>query len=238
MAEGNFLTNFFAPKSAAPAQAAPAAQQQQGQQQQAQDPATAQNSESSPLAGFENLWQNDDNSQGIKTDPNKIFNVDAKALSAEVGKMNFLGQIPPKVQEALKAGGDDAVKANLYLMNQTAQAAFAQITQLVPHIVETALAKQGEQFESRVSDVVRKNQLSNTLTETNNLASNPAAQPIVNALRDQILQKYPNATPQQAAQMLNDYLGKFAEAVSAPEKAKQQAEQKKASAATDFSAWL
>lgn len=240
---GSFFGNMFN-RTAAPAPAAPVPATQTTQQAQIADPAaqqtaqTTSSAESSPLDQFAALWQNDTKSQEQQVDPNKIFNVDSKALNAQVKQMNFLGTIPPKVQEALKAGGEDAVKANLYLMNQASQSAFAQVTQLVPNIIEAALAKQSEQFESRVAEVVRKNALSNTLIETNPIAANPAAQPIVQLVQQAILQKHPNATPQQMAEMTGQYLNNFAQAVQAPQQRAAEAEKQKQNASTDFSAFF
>ena len=226
----SFLSSMF---NAAPAAATtqPAQQQQQQpsaeqqQQQQQQQP-------QSPLDNFAEIWQNPTNDENNATEqPASMFSVDPKELQAAVSKMNFLGHIPPKVQEALKAGGEDAVKANLYLMNQASQATFSQMMQATAKIVEAALAKQAEGFESNVSGVIRKNALQSGIADKNPMLAHPAAAPLIKSLEAQLLQKFPNASPQELTDMAHSYLTNFAEVV----KPSKQTTQKSGRDDTDFS---
>lgn len=182
-------------------------------------PTTDNQTPQSPMDNFASLWDNTvigADGKPITPDPNAaeanaaLFNVDPKAIQETVGKMNFIGQIPPKVQEALKAGGDDAVKANLYLMNQTSQQAFSQAMQMMPKMIEAALEKQAANFESQVSNVVKKNNLQTELRSSNPIFAHPAAAPLIQSLEAQYLQKYPNASPQELSKMAQNYLADFA----------------------------
>ena len=179
------------------------------------------------MDSFKDLWQNTDTP---KTD-DSLFSVDPKALQSTVGKMNFLGSIPPKVQEALKTGGEEAVKANLYLMNQVAQQSFAQSAQATAKIVEAALAKQAEAFESKVSQVVKKQGMSENLRSSNPVFAHPAAEPILQGIQSQLLSKYPNASQQELAQMAQNYLSTFASEITGANKPKE----KSSKTDTDFS---
>lgn len=213
----SFFQSLFGAPAAAPQNnsAAPQGQQPQGQsqEQQAVEPA-------SPLDSFKDLWQNANNEQGNDSSSDALFNVDPKALNETVGKMNFLGNIPPKVQEALKAGGEEAVRANLYLMNQVAQQSFAQSAQTTTRIVEAALAKQAEAFESRVSEVVRKQGASEQLKSANPAFSHPAAAPILEGIQVQMQKKFPNASASEIANMAQSYFTTFAQEITGAGKPK------------------
>ena len=230
----SFFASMF---GGAPAQAqAPAQNQQpvnQEQQNQQQNQPAAQNS---PLDSFSDLWNNanQDGSQTPDGAPGSMFNVDPKALNETVTKMNFLGAIPPKVQEALKAGGEDATKANLYLMNMVAQQSFAQSAQATAKIVEAALAKQAQDFESRVSDVVKKNTVREDLSSANPVFKHAAAAPILQSLEAQMIKKYPNASPTEVSKMAQDFLTHFASEISGSNKPKETGK----SNGTDFSSFL
>jgi len=221
------VANVFSP-------AAPAAQAQQQQQTATGDgnPQTPNQptTPASPLDSFADLWQNADTGTE-PTDNASMFAVDSKALNETVGKMNFLGNIPPKVQEALNAGGESAVKANLYLMNQVAQQSFAQSAQATTKIVEAALAKQAEAFESRVSDVVKKQGMRDDLASSNPVFKHAAAAPILQGLEAQILKKYPNASPTELSQMAQNFLKSFADEISGVNKPKESGQKSD----TDFS---
>ena len=219
----SFFQSLF---QAAPATATPAAPVDNGQPQPPQQ--TQQPTEpASPMDSFKDLWQNTDTP---KTD-DSLFSVDPKALQSTVGKMNFLGSIPPKVQEALNTGGEEAVKANLYLMNQVAQQSFAQSAQATAKIVEAALAKQAEAFESKVSQVVKKQGMSENLRSSNPVFAHPAAEPILQGIQSQLLSKYPNASQQELAQMAQNYLSTFASEITGANKPKE----KSSKTDTDFS---
>lgn len=212
----SFFQSLFASAPAQTAQAQP--NPQDNNQNQSQQTQTQSNEPVSPMDSFKDLWQNAD-TQGTQAD-DSLFNVDPKALNDTVGKMNFLGSIPPKVQEALKAGGEEATKANLYLMNQVAQQSFAQSAQATAKIVEAALAKQAEAFESRVSEVVKKNGMTDELRSANPVFAHPAAEPILQGIQAQLIKKHPNASQRELAQMAQNYLATFAGEITGANKPK------------------
>lgn len=224
----SFFQNLFGAAPAAAAAPAPA----QGQQQQNAEPAKPA-APTSPLDSYNDLWQNPD-TQGANNgnpDANALFNVDPKALQETVGKMNFLQNIPPKIQEALKSGGEEATRANLYLMNQVAQQSFAQSAQATTKIVEAALAKQAEAFESRVSEVIRKQGASEQIKSANPVFAHPAAAPILQGIQQQLQVKHPNASASEIASMAQNYLQTFASEITGANKPKQTASKSD----TDFS---
>lgn len=225
----SFFQSLF---SAAPAAATPAAANPQGTNAAEQTNQQSQGTEtSSPMDSFKDLWQNTTTEGTDPNSPEGLFSVDPKALNDTVGKMNFLGSIPPKVQEALKNGGPEAVQANLYLMNQVAQQSFAQSAQATAKIVEAALAKQAEAFESRVSEVVKKTGMNEELRSANPVFAHPAAEPILQGIQAQLIKKHPGASQRELAQMAQNYLATFAGEITGANKSKAPASK----ADTDFS---
>lgn len=223
------------------AQSAPQQPNQQGQQANQQTTDTVntsadQQASVSPLDSFKDLWQTDPSQKAEVNPLDTLFSVDPKAMQETVGKMNFLGQIPPKVQEALKAGGDDAVRANLFLMNQAAQQAYMQNAQTTAKIVEAALKKQAETFESQVSGIVKKNNFNSELTNANPVLAHPAAAPMIEGIKQQLLVKHPNASPQELAGMAQQYLISFADTLTG--KSQKEAEKGTIPANQDFSDWM
>lgn len=181
-----------------------------------------------PLDDFKELWQTTPNDP--KSD--QLFNIDQGKFSAAVGKLDFARQIKPELLQAISQGGDAAAQALPQVMNQVAQQAFMQSTLAIPKIVEQALAKHSATLDDRISQSVKKSSLSDGIKTANPALSHPSAQPIVAAIQQQLIQKYPNASPSELNDMANKYLSSFADVVKAPA-AKQQQEKEATSGKGD-----
>ena len=90
-------------------------------------------------------------------------------------------------------------------MNSVAQTVFAQSALATTKIVEQALTKQQEQFDARLPTLVKKFSANENLPANNPLLSNPAIQPLVGALQEQLVRKNPNASAAEIQQQVNDY---------------------------------
>ena len=162
-----------------------------------------------PLDDFKGLWET------VPNDPKseQLFNIDQGKFSEAVGKMDFANKIKPELLQAISQGGDAAAQALPQVMNQVAQQAFMQSTLAIPKIVEQALAKHSATLDDRISKTVKRTSLSDGVKSANPALSHPGAQPIIAAIQQQMIQKYPNATPTELNDMATKYLGSFADAI-------------------------
>lgn len=235
----NIFSTLFG--SAAPAPA-PAQDQQKTSAEQNQTvpnsgntpPANQDNQgDKSPLDKYQDLWKTDPNA--APKDSN-IFNVDQGKLMEAAGKMDFTSVIPKEIVEKVKAGGEGSTEALLQAMNMASQLTFAQSTQTTAAVVESAVKQAREQFVAEIPGILKSHGISDRLKEQNPLLSNPAAAPIVEGLKRQLVTKFPNATAKELSDMANEYLNNFAETIKAPEK--QAATSQAASKETDWVALL
>jgi hypothetical protein len=162
------------------------------------------NSDASPLAAFTDIWQTPTN-----TDPNanqSIFaNLDPAKVRESAAKVNFTGGVNPDQLKAIAAGGEGAVKAFQDVLNAVAQGVYAQSTLANVKIVEQALGKAQETYDARIPGMVKKLSSSESLVAENPLLANPAVQPLVGALQQQLIQKNPNATSAEIQRQISDY---------------------------------
>lgn len=165
-----------------------------------------------PLEAFKDLWTppKEGDPQPQNFNPSDMFQIDPAKIQQAVSQMNFASTVTPEVLAQITAGGEDAAKAFLVAMNGVAQQAFAQSMVGSAKLVEQALVKANESLDARMSEGIRKQQVSSSLMQANPALAHPAAKPIVAALEAQLTTKYPTASPTEITKMAQDYLGKFA----------------------------
>lgn len=184
------------------------------------------------LDTFADLWNvnNDGNTQG-----QPLFNVSQDKLMEAARKQNFTANIPPDLMEKINAGGAEAMAAMLEAMNHVSQAAYAQSAFASTRLIETALDKSQFAKSSELDSRFKSMSVANTLQAENPIFTNPAAKPLLDTVQQQMLQKYPNATPAELSRMAQEYLTNFAAAVNGPQQAQQQQAKAKANAGEDWS---
>lgn len=188
----------------------------------------------SPLDEFSPLWQTDLNAKPVVEAP--MFNVDPAKMAAAAKGNDFTKAVTPEMLAAIAAGGEGAVKATLEAMNAVAQKGFADSAIATTKIVEQALAKQQDKFEKSLPNLIKNQNLSENLRNSNPIFNHPAAAPILEMFKNQVTQKYPQATAAEQQEMAVKYLTSFAEAANPP---KQSAAQKQSAAnEMDWSTFL
>lgn len=171
------------------------------------NPGNPGNSES-PLANFKDIWNTP------ATDPNanqSLFaNLDPQKLMESARKVNFSQVITSDALTKIQAGGPEAMQALAESMNLVAQQVYAQSALATTKIVEQALTKSNEARDAQLPTLVKKFSANESILAKNPLLTNPAVQPIVGALQEQMIRKNPNATSAEIQQQVNDYLTQFA----------------------------
>lgn len=193
------------------------------------DPATPVN----PLDTFKDMFAVDPNAKPVVKEP--LFNVDPAKLQAAAKGNDFTKVITPEMMQAIAAGGDGAVAATLSAMNAMAQKSFGDSAMATTKIVEQALEKQQKAFEKMMPSLIKNQNLSDNLRNSNPIFSHPAAAPILDMFKNQVAQKFPNATAAEQQEMAQNYVKAFAEAANpaAPTPA-----QKAAANETDWGSFL
>lgn len=224
---------------AAPGNLNPAATQASATNPTVPDAAQTQNTTepaapASPMDQFNELWQ----PNAIDPAANQpLINIDPKALADAARKTDFAKLIQPELMARVQAGGEDGSNAMMQMLNQVAQGVYAQSAFATSKMVEQAVAKAREQFNSDIPAHVKKLQVSDTLRQENPVFNHPAASPILGAVESQLTVKYPNASASEITTMAKQYLEGFANAVQAPAQAAAAAAsaKTKASQETDWS---
>lgn len=162
-----------------------------------------------------------------------LFNVDQNKMLEAARNQNFKPIASPEQMQAILAGGEQAAAAMMDLMNDTAQRVYAQSAFASTKLIERGLETSNFAKADALPEAIRRHTTTATMRESNPLFSNPAVQPMIDMAKQQILVKYPNATPSEVAALANDYISSFAEAVNGPKQAAAQA--KTTSRETDWS---
>lgn len=187
----------------------------------------------SPLDEFKDLWQNDPNAKPPVKEP--LFNIDPAKLAAAAKGNDFTKAITPEMMQAIAAGGEGAVAATLAAMNAMSQKTFGDSALATTKIVEQALEKQSKQFQEMLPNLIKNQNLSENLRNTNPIFNHPAAAPILDMFKNQVAQKFPNATAAEQQEMAMKYVKSFAEAANP---AAPSAQQVAAASETDWSSFL
>lgn len=167
----------------------------------------------SPLEGFKDLWETPIGKDGkpipaAKTSIAPTFNIDPKKMLESARGIDFKAAIDTAVLDKASKGDSAALSE---VINQAAQAAYAQASVASTKILETALTRQAEAFESKIMpEILRKHNISNALRTDNPLFDNPAVAPMLNLVETQFASKFPNASATEITQKAKEYLGGFA----------------------------
>ncbi len=237
------VMNFFRPTAAA----TPATEVQQpqqtahGQQAQAATPQTDPTkvtadptAQVSPLDSFSKLWEPKpvEKDAPPEFDPSNIFSLNQETMAQALAQVDFAKGITEDQVAAVQAGGPDAVKALMEMLNNTARQTMGAATQASAKMIESALTGASGAMDKKINNQVRQNQIASHLQETNPALTHPAAAPMVAALQAQLAAQFPKASPSEITQKVQDYMGAFAAVASGKPEA--EAEAAKLTAGTDW----
>lgn len=188
-----------------------------------------------PLDAFKDLWTPLKEGEGPETfDPSKMFNIEPEKFQQSVAGINFANSVKPEQLARIQAGGEDALKANLEVMNSIAQQAFMQSMLGASKLVEGAMTQANSHLDSRIESRTKQLSVSSSLREANPALSHPAAAPLVTAMEQQFSVKYPQASPAEITKLATDYLANFAHVAAG----KPAADPKATNTGTDWEAFL
>lgn len=189
----------------------------------------------SPLDAFKSMWETDPNAKPVTPEPGMFANVTPEKLQEAARKNDFSKVATPELLAAINAGGEGATAAMVTMMQGMSQKSFGDSAFATTKIVEQALAAQQEKFMAALPGLMKNQNVSENLRNTNPIFNHPAASPMLEVMKSQILQKHPNATAAEVTSMAQDYLLNFAQAAT-PQI--QTAAQKASAAEMDWSSFV
>lgn len=160
----------------------------------------------SPLENFDKLWEIDPNKKAPES-PVPTFNNDPTKMMELAGTANFVNHIDPELIARAQKGDGAAL---MDVINKSAQAGFAHSSLATSKIVETALSQLNDKYETTIiPGILKAERTRNVVAEDNPIFTNPAAKPIVDMVRNQMMEKYPTSTPEAIKTMVAEYIEGF-----------------------------
>ena len=178
--------------------------------------ANADDNTKSPLDTFNDLWKND---PSLTVAPEPLFKISNEQLVNASRTQDFRNSVTKEQLTSIAKGGPEAVEAFANALNTLAQDTYARSAVATTKLIEQAVAKNNNQLTSKFNDQIRSTGVSNSLKAENPAFSNPAVQPLIQAMQSQMLLKYPNASESEIKSMALQYINAFAQAVTKPEPA-------------------
>lgn len=186
----------------------------------------------SPLDGYKDLWQPNDNASGDANAP--LFNLDAAKISEAASKANFTAGIAPEQLQAALKGDANALSQ---VINATAQQSFAQATIASTKLIEEALAKHGQRQVDQLPNLVKQQMVADSMA-TNPLYQHEATRPLLKALETQLAAKHPNATAAQITEHAKSFIAEFAKVAGGTQQATDPSSLPASKGGNDFSEFL
>lgn len=174
---------------------------------------TGEGEDTSPLAAYQTLFDNDDNDgEEGSGDDGQFFSYDPAKLQESVKQMQFVDN--SQVEEAAQALGVQDSAALGQLLNGLAQSIYSKSAELLVGVANKT-ARSG--YERTINDLpssVRSLLAKDNLSGLNPQFQNKALQPLVNSTKQQFEHKYPDASPKEIADMTNKYMEDVAKVLS------------------------
>ena len=165
-----------------------------------------------PLDQFKDVWN------PTPVDPNapQDIPIDAAKIFEAAGKVNFSQVLSREDLAKVSEGGEGAVQILIDSMNKISQATYGQSIVAANKMVDIAVAKATKKFEDSIPNLVKKQALGDNLYTKNPAFSNPAIAPVIEALKSQLAEKFPKATPTELTSLAENYLSGAAALISPP----------------------
>lgn len=182
-------------------QGQPGQQQQPGQQTNPGAPGA-----NSQLEEFSSLWHTDPQKAATaNADPwaDPLFQVDPAKMRQAAGQIDFMSQVPQELVQKVMAGNDP--HATIQLINAVGQAALATAMQVTTSTAEQVGSKVGQRFKTSMPKEFKNFQINHTPPK-NPALSNPAIQPLLNMVKQQVKMNNPDFSPDQVNSMAEKYM--------------------------------
>lgn len=166
----------------------------------------------SPLDQFKDLWEPVKTEEG--KEPATPPQLDPEKLREVINKADFSSVIGKENLARIASGGEEAVGAFTESMNAVARQVMMQSTLASNKMIEQAVENALKAQESKFSSTIKQHTLTESLTSKNPLFKNPAIKPVLDAVRDQLAIKNPNASVAELTEMAQNFVKVMGEAMN------------------------
>lgn len=174
----------------------------------------------SPLESFKDLFNNnpkkpengEPNGAAASAVDSRFMPVNKEDLAKVVSGIDFI-QPTAEVQGMLQKIQAGDVSVLPQLINHANRQQYLQQTLLMTDLLEKLGSTVTERIQETLPNKFREYSARTAATDSNPIYKNPAAAPVVGAIRQQILQKFPDATPSEVVNLTEKYLAGFADLV-------------------------
>lgn len=164
----------------------------------------------SPLDPFAKLWDTTPVDPKAPKSPEAYKPATAEQIQESVKKADFIGSITPEQLALVTAGGEDATKALMQIVNNVGQQTLAQSTLVSQKLNQQAIESYVKAEVAKLPDAMRQQSAANHLKTENPIFSNPAIKPVMEMVHQQLLGKHPNATDAELTDMTQKWAVGFA----------------------------
>lgn len=163
--------------------------------------------EASPLSEYTKIWETPANPAATAATLASSMTADPEKMLAAARTIDFTKGMDPTMLEAASKG-DAGALANL--INGAAQNAYAQGAQATVAISKRMLEEQATNFSTKYAPaMLRDASISSAVEKAIPLSQDPAAAPIVAALRTQLSATFPTASADEVTAHVENYLQDF-----------------------------
>jgi len=177
------------------------------------DPDSKNKEGNDPLLEFGKLWENEveDPKNPKPKEPTSFLPViDPRKLGEMVGKMDFTKSVTPEQLTKITAGGEEATKALLDVINNVGRQAVTVAFHSSTRLAEKGISNAQERFLEKVPSHVKDIMVQNGLSDSSAIMKNPAYAPLVEGVRARFQARYTKASPSQIESAVNQYFSKMA----------------------------
>lgn len=166
------------------------------------------------------------------------FNLDPEKFSATVAQMDFASDaFTPELSAQILKGGEEAIQAMALVMNKVGRNAFAKAAEFTTKATEFGYTQSKKSISADLPSQLRKQATVSSLYDAHPNLRNPAVQPLVESATANLVEKYPNATPDEIQGLLVEYFDGVGSLFTRPD-TPQTVQQRNKAASTDFSNFL
>lgn len=184
----------------------------------------------SPLEEHAKLWEPTPVDDKNKTEPETIS---PEKMMEAASKVDFTKVLSAEELAKVQAGGEEAQKILINVINKVGQAAYGQSAVVAQKLVDRAVEKERETFLSNLPSLIKKHAVTDPAEDP--ALQNPAIAPVVAAIKTQLLEKYPKADKAWINKQVGELMKGAAEMYVPQQKS---AETKKGEETIDWDAWI
>lgn len=168
---------------------------------------TDPNAPPAPLAKHAKLWETVPVAKGNEPPKSFLESITAENVAAAAATVSVQDVVTPEILERIGKGGADAVKATLEAVDLMNRKTYANSALASTEILKRALGEQSQEFTKNLPKAIREASIRGSSKAKDANLADPALLPITNALETQFATKYPEATADEIAGMVQEYFG-------------------------------